>query len=109
VPYYGLAKGFLTGKYRADRDGEGPRASAARAYLDARGFRVLDALDDIAAARHTTVAAVSLAWLAAQPTVVAPIASARTAAQLAELIPVAEIKLTGEEVARLSAVSSDAE
>jgi aryl-alcohol dehydrogenase (NADP+) len=109
VPYYGLAKGFLTGKYRSDRSGEGPRAGAARAYLDARGFRVLDVLDDLAAARRTTVAAVSLAWLRAQPTVVAPIASARTVAQLDELLPSAEVSLTRGELARLSAASSGGE
>ncbi len=106
VPYYGLAKGFLTGKYRPDSNVDSPRAVGARAYLDARGLRVLNALDDIAAARHTTVAAVSLAWLRAQPTVVAPIASARTISQLSELIPVTDVRLTHEEVTRLSAASS---
>jgi len=70
---------------------------------------VLDALDDIAHMHHTTVAAVSLAWLRAQPTVVAPIASARTIGQLSELLPVANVSLTHEEVARLSAASSGGE
>jgi aryl-alcohol dehydrogenase (NADP+) len=109
LPYFGLAKGFLTGKYRPDRNVDSPRAAGARAYLDARGLRVLDALDDIADARHTTVAAVSLAWLRAQPTVVAPIASARTITQLSELLPVTNVNLTHEEIARLSAASSDGE
>src|SRR6202521_3121976 len=101
-PYYGLAKGFLTGKYRPGTKVESPRAAGAGEYLDAHGLRVLAALDDIAAAHHTTVAAVSLAWLVAQPTVVAPIASARTAGQLAELLPVTNIRLSPEEIARLS-------
>jgi aryl-alcohol dehydrogenase-like predicted oxidoreductase len=103
-PYYGLAKGFLTGKYRPGTKVEGPRAAGALAYLDERGLRLLTALDDIAAAHHTTVAAVSLAWLIAQPTVVAPIASARSVEQLAELLPVAEIRLNAGEIARLGTV-----
>ena len=101
-PYYGLAKGFLTGKYRPGRQVESPRAVSAGAYLDERGLRLLAALDDIAAAHHTTVAAVSLAWLVAQPTVVAPIASARSVEQLAELLPVANISLSPADIARLS-------
>ena len=104
LPYYSLAKGFLTGKYRAGTQIDSPRAAAAGAYLDARGLRVLAALDEIAGRRQTTVAAVSLAWLRAQPTVIAPIASARTAGQLAELIPFVNLTLTDEELARLNAV-----
>lgn len=104
LPYYALAKGFLTGKYRPGTEVDSPRAASARAYLDERGLRLLAALDDIAAAHHTTVAAVSLAWLRAQPTVAAPIASARSAAQLSELLPGASMALTQEELARLSAV-----
>ena len=106
VPYYGLAKGFLTGKYRPDTQVDSPRAAGARAYLDERGLAVLAALDDIAARRHTTVAAVSLAWLRMQPTVVAPIASARTIAQLADLLPATDVVLTHEEATRLSAASA---
>lgn len=109
MPYFGLAKGFLTGKYRPDSTVDSARAAGARAYLDARGLRVLGVLDDIAAARHPAVAAVSLAWLRAQPAVVAPIASARTIAQLSELLPVTSVGLTAEEVARLGAASSGGE
>ena len=108
LPYFALAKGFLTGKYRPGTKVDSPRADAARAYLDDRGLRVLAALDEIAAAHHTTLAAVSLAWLLARPTVVAPIASARNAAQLAELLPIEEVRLTREEVARLAAASAPA-
>jgi aryl-alcohol dehydrogenase (NADP+) len=101
-PYYGLAKGFLTGEYRPGTKVESPRAAGAGAYLDERGLRLLAVLDDIAAVHRTTVAAVSLAWLIAQPTVVAPIASARSAQQLAELLPVADISLSPEDIARLN-------
>jgi aryl-alcohol dehydrogenase (NADP+) len=102
LPYYALAKGFLTGKYRAGAHIESVRATAASAYLDANGLQLLGALDEIAAIHHTSVAAVSLAWLLAQPTVVAPIASARTAEQLAALMPAPTLTLTGDEIARLN-------
>ncbi|MBW4715636.1 aldo/keto reductase [Saccharothrix obliqua] len=105
APYFSLAKGFLTGKYRPGVEVESVRAGGASAYLDERGLRVLAVLDEVAEARGTTVAAVALAWLAAQPTVAAPIASARTVEQLADLLPVLELELTADEVARLSAAS----
>jgi aryl-alcohol dehydrogenase-like predicted oxidoreductase len=112
VPYYGLAKGFLTGKYRPGGEGgegvegvESPRAESARAYLDERGVKVLEALDEIAAAHGATVAAVALAWLRAQPQVVAPIASARTIEQLEQILPAATLELTPDEVERLSAAA----
>jgi aryl-alcohol dehydrogenase-like predicted oxidoreductase len=100
LPYYALANGFLTGKYRPDAPVDSARAKAAGAYLDAHGVQLLAALDDIAATHHTTPAAVSLAWLLAQPTIVAPIASARTVEQLAEWLPAATLTLTDDEVAR---------
>jgi aryl-alcohol dehydrogenase-like predicted oxidoreductase len=107
VPYFALAKGFLTGKYRpGGADVDSPRAAGARAYLDDRGLAVLGAMDEIAAAHTTTLAAVALTWLAAQPTVVAPIASARTTEQLADLLPMADLKLTSEELDRLSAAGA---
>jgi aryl-alcohol dehydrogenase (NADP+) len=102
LPYFALAKGFLTGKYRPAARVDSARATAARAYLDPRGLTVLAALDEIAATRRTTVAAVSLAWLLAQPTVVAPIASARTVEQLGELLPAPTLTLTEAELTRLS-------
>jgi len=108
VPYFGLARGFLTGKYR--RDGppvDSPRAEGVRElYCNERGFAVLDALDDIAAAHHTTVAAVSLAWLVAQPTVAAPIASATSPEQLAGLLHSMTLELSREEIERLSAAGA---
>ena len=102
LPYFALAKGFLTGKYRPGVTVESVRAEGARAYLDDRGRRILSVLDEVAAAHGVSVAAVSLAWLLAQPTVAAPIASARTVTQLAELLPVATLRLTGDEVRRLT-------
>ncbi len=105
MPYYSLARGFLTGKYRAGAIVDSPRAEAASAYLDARGERVLAALEQVAAAHSTTIAAVALAWLAAQPTVTAPIASARTVEQLRELLPVAGIRLAAGEIAELTQAS----
>ena len=107
VPYYGLAKGFLTGKYRdGGAEVDSPRAEGALAYLDDRGRAVLAVLDEIAAGHEVPVAAVALAWLAAQPTVVAPIASARTTEQLADLLPVLDLKLTDDEVRLLTHVSA---
>ena len=105
VPYYALAKGFLTGKYRRDQpvDSQRPGRHNGSAYLDDRGLRVLGALDAAAAAHETTLAAVALAWLRAQPTVIAPISSARTPEQLAELLPMTELTLTDAELERLSA------
>jgi aryl-alcohol dehydrogenase-like predicted oxidoreductase len=109
LPYFALAKGFLTGKYRPDGKAvESQRADAARAYLDKGGAATLDALDDLAAAHQTTVAAVALAWLLAQPRVVAPIASARTTEQLEQILPAATVTLTPEEVDRLSATAHGA-
>jgi aryl-alcohol dehydrogenase-like predicted oxidoreductase len=104
LPYYALAKGFLTGKYRPDSEVvESQRADAARAYLDQGGVAVLAALDEIALAHDTTVAAVALAWLLARPRVVAPIASARTVEQLEQILPAATLALTPAEIDRLSA------
>ena len=102
MPYYALASGFLTGKYRpGGPDVESARAASAGKHLEGRAV-VLDVLDDVAAGHSTTVAAVALAWLRAQPGVTAPIASARTPEQLAELLPMAELELAPEELDRLT-------
>jgi len=106
LPYFALAKGFLTGKYRPGGEAvESQRAEGARAYLDSGGAAVLEALDEVAAAHETTVAAVALAWLLAQPRVVAPIASARTTGQLDQILPAATLKLTPAEVDGLSSAA----
>ena len=108
VPYYGLARGFLTGKYRpGSADIDSPRAEAVKErYVNERGARVLAALDVVAAAHGCSDAAVALAWLAAQPTVAAPIASARTPEQLAELLEFVGLELGAEELALLSAAGA---
>ncbi|WP_327696445.1 aldo/keto reductase [Streptomyces sp. NBC_00459] len=107
VPYYALASGFLTGKYRAGTAVDSPRAQGAAQHLESeRGRKVLAALDAVATARGAEVATVALAWLAARPTVAAPIASARTVDQLPPLLAVAELELTEAEVASLTAASA---
>lgn len=107
VPYFALAKGFLTGKYRPGTTVDSPRAAGAGAYLDTpAGPRVLAALDDIAESHGVAHATVALAWLAAQPTVTAPIASARSLDQLPALLGVADLTLTPEELTRLTEASA---
>jgi aryl-alcohol dehydrogenase-like predicted oxidoreductase len=107
LPYYGLAAGFLTGKYRPGAQVSSARSQRVAPYLDsARGRAVLAALDRVAAAHRVEVATVALAWLAAQPTVVAPIASARTVDQLPALLAAASLRLSEDELAALDAASS---
>src|SRR3954452_6748333 len=107
VPYYALASGFLTGKYRPGTTVESARATGAGKHLETeRGRKVLAALDDIAESHGVPVATVALAWLASRPTVAAPIASARTVEQLPALLGVAELELTEEEAARLTEASA---
>jgi aryl-alcohol dehydrogenase-like predicted oxidoreductase len=106
LPYFGLARGFLAGKYRPGVEIESARAEGVAKYRDERGYAVLSALDEIAAAHGVPVAAVSLAWLAAQPTVAAPIASARTVEQLAELLPSVGLGLSADEIAALDDASA---
>lgn len=110
LPYFALAKGFLTGKYRpGGQDVSSPRAEGARAYLTKTGIAVLEALDEVASACEATAAAVALAWLRARPTVVAPIVSARTTGQLEQILPAATLDLAPEELDRLTAASQPAE
>jgi aryl-alcohol dehydrogenase (NADP+) len=107
VPYWALARGFLTGKYRPGVQVDSPRAGAAGKYLeDARAVAVLEALDRIAKAHQTTVASAALAWVRAQPGVAAPIASARNPQQLAEILPGATLELADEELRELDDVSA---
>ncbi|MGF6887061.1 aryl-alcohol dehydrogenase-like predicted oxidoreductase [Nocardia sp. GAS34] len=107
LPYYGLAMGFLTGKYRPGDQfaGNSPRAAGARGYLNERGIAILAALDEIAAAHAVPVASVALAWLRARPAIVAPIASARVPSQLDALLKSADLDLTTAEVDALTAAS----
>lgn len=107
VPYFSLASGFLTGKYRPGTKVDSARAEGAQKHAESeRGRQVLAALDEIAAAHEAPVATVALAWLAAQPTVTAPIASARTVEQLPALLAVADLELTEHEIAKLTAASA---
>jgi aryl-alcohol dehydrogenase-like predicted oxidoreductase len=108
IPYYSLAEGFLTGKYRSGSNMPvaSERATAALAYVNERGDAVLKALDEVAAGHKTSVAAVALAWLGAQPTVVAPVASARTPEQLADLLPALTLELSAAESAHLEQAST---
>lgn len=106
LPYFALARGFLTGKYRAGEAVDSPRAEGAAAYVGEHGDRVLDALAEVAQAQGLPVPAVALRWLADQPTITAPIASARSVDQLAGLLPMQDLVLTDEERQRLTDASS---
>ena len=106
LPYFGLAAGFLTGKYRSAADfSKSVRGSRMAAYLNERGLSVLAALDEVATEMGATPAQVALAWLAAQPGVTAPIASATSVEQLDELLGVLTLELTPDQVGRLTAAS----
>jgi hypothetical protein len=107
LPFYGLASGYLTGKYRSEADyGKSIRGDRMAKYLEGRGPAVLSVLDDIAAETGATQGQIALAWVAAQPAVAAPIASARTLDQLEELIGAIELRLTPGQLARLDEVSA---
>jgi aryl-alcohol dehydrogenase-like predicted oxidoreductase len=103
IPYFGLARGFLTGKYRPGITVDSVRASGVTEYLNEKGYAVITALDEIAKNHNTTISAVALGWVRANPMVSTPIASARTVDQLNEIIPV--IALTPEEVDSLNSIS----
>jgi aryl-alcohol dehydrogenase-like predicted oxidoreductase len=101
IPFYGLARGFLTGKYRPGVTVESVRATGvASSYANNRGWKMLEKLDQIAKDKKCSVAAVSLAWLRAQPTVAAPIASATKLEQIKEIMQIVE--LTHDEIQALS-------
>ena len=92
IPFYGLARGFLTGKYRKGKTVESIRANGVNtSYANNRGWAMIDKLDQIAKDKHTSVAAVALAWLRAQETVSAPIASATKLEQIKEIMPIVEL------------------
>ena len=106
LPYFGLARGFLTGKYRAGERVDSPRASGASAYVGERGDRVLAALGAVAEEQAVPMAAVALRWLADRPTVTAPIASARSVEQLADLLPMRDLRLPDEQTRALDDASA---
>ena len=106
MPYFALANGFLTGKYRTrDSVREGARGQRAAKYLNRRGLRVLTALDEIAEHHSASVATIALAWLLAKPGVVAPVASASRPEQVHDLVRAAHIQLSRHDVARLDRAS----
>lgn len=104
LPYYGLASGFLTGKYRGEADfGKSVRGGRMAAILADKGRPVLAAMDQVAAETGATLSQIALAWLAAQPGITAPIASATSAAQLDELVAGWDLALTQDQLDRLTA------
>jgi aryl-alcohol dehydrogenase-like predicted oxidoreductase len=108
-PFYSIANGFLTGKYRRKEDlDKSPRGQRNVAYLEGKGMRVLDAMDDIAAESGVALATIALAWLMAQPAVTAPIASATSVDQLADLTAAMHLKLSADQIVRLNDASSEA-
>ena len=108
IPYYALASGFLTGKYRsaADLSKSAARSGAVEKFLNPKGLGVLAALDEVAAAHQATPAQVALAWMMARPGLTAPIASATSVEQLHELLGAAELVLGTDEIAALDHASA---
>jgi aryl-alcohol dehydrogenase-like predicted oxidoreductase len=107
IPYYSLASGFLTGKYKSKDDTKGAnRGSRVEKYFDERGVRILKALDEISAETGAAQATIALAWLLEQPTILAPIASATSTAQLASLTAAPDLKLSDAAMSKLYQASA---
>ncbi len=107
IPYYSLASGFLTGKYRSEADlAKSARGQSVKKYVNDHGFRILKALDEAAAQYHANPTRVAIAWLAARPTVTAPIASATRLEQLHDLIEGARLELDAATIRRLDDASA---
>jgi aryl-alcohol dehydrogenase-like predicted oxidoreductase len=105
IPFYGIARGFLSGKYRPGvTEVDSKRAAGAREYATDKNYEVLTVMDEVAKNHNVSLSAVALAWLRAQPSVSAPIASARTVEQVQEIVQVVE--LSGDEVEKLNGVSA---
>ena len=103
IPYFSLAAGFLTGKYRSEADfGKSPRGARMGRYLDAKGQRILAAMDRVAAQTGASLAAIALAWLNAQPGITAPIASATSLEQLKTLAKGVRLTLSPEQLHALT-------
>ena len=106
LPYFALASGFLTGKYRSEEDfSKSARGGGMKKYFTDRGFLIINTLDEIAEYNNTKPATVALAWLMTRPSVAAPIASATTTQQLDELINAAKLQLTNDEIELLDKAS----
>lgn len=109
INYYALASGFLSGKYRSDKDaGKSARGGKAQTYLTARGLRILDALDAVAQSYDSTPASIALAWLIARPAITAPIASATSLQQMDALIAATRLRLDEEAIRQLDQASAPA-
>ena len=107
IPYYGLASGFLSGKYRSVDDlNKSPRGRGVAKYLDARGMRILGALDQVSADLSASPAQVALAWILAQAGLTAPIASATSVEQLGELMTGVRLVLSADQLAMLDRASA---
>jgi aryl-alcohol dehydrogenase-like predicted oxidoreductase len=107
IPYFALASGFLTGKYRSEADlAKGPRGQMVKKYLDQRGFRILAALDEVSAKLHSTPGKVAIAWLIARPSITAPIASATSVEQLKDLVDAANLQLGPASIEALNEASA---
>lgn len=110
IPYFSLASGFLTGKYRTEKDLAGKsRGSRVQRYLNPRGLRILAALDEVGKRYNATAAQISLAWLLAKPTITAPIASATSTKQLDEILAATRLNLEQEALRKLDQASDYAE
>ena len=107
IPYFSLASGFLTGKYKSREDSKGAnREARVEKYFDERGLRILKALDEVSRETGAAQATISLAWLLAQPTILAPIASATSTKQLDALLAAPSFKLTPEAIEKLNRASA---
>ena len=107
ITYFSLAKGFLSGKYRSEEDlTKSPRGGGVKAYLNPRGFRILDALEATAKRHKAKPAEVALAWLIARPAVTAPIASATSIEQVDSLVRATELTLSDTDMAALNEASA---
>jgi aryl-alcohol dehydrogenase-like predicted oxidoreductase len=105
IPFYGIARGFLSGKYRPGvTEVDSKRAAGAREYATDKNYTVLTVMDEVAKNHNVSLSAVALAWLRAQPSVSVPIASARTVEQVEEIVQVVE--LSAEQVEKLNAISA---
>jgi aryl-alcohol dehydrogenase-like predicted oxidoreductase len=107
ITYSSLASGFLTGKYRSKADlGKSPRGARAGEKFNERGYRILDALDQVAKERNSTPTTIALAWLLARPSVTAPIVSATGLGQLKELIAAMDLQLSSPILSQLTLASA---
>ena len=107
IPYFSLAAGFLTGKYRSEADlAQRARGAFVKKYMNDRGFTILAALDEVAREHEVKPAQIAIAWLMARPSITAPIVSATSVEQWNEIVKAAELKLTGSDLKRLNAASA---